>query len=46
MKHELPAVTFSFDTKNFQVTVEKDLDNPVEVYEVAQKINESEYVVT
>ena len=41
MKHELPAVTFSFDTKNFQVTVEKDLDNPVEVYEVAQKINMS-----
>lgn len=35
MNYELPAVTFNFDAKNFQVTVEKDLDSPIEVYEVA-----------
>lgn len=46
MNYELPAVTFGFDTKNFQVTVEKDSETPVEVYEVAQKISGSEYIVT
>lgn len=46
MNYELPAVTFNFDTQNFQVTVEKDPETPVEVYEVDQKISDSEYIVT
>ncbi len=46
MKHEPPAVIFHFDTRRFRVTVDKGAASPVEVYEVAQKISDSEYVVT
>lgn len=46
MQYELPAVTFNFDTQRFQVIVKKDTSTPVEMYEVAQKISDSKYVVT
>lgn len=46
MRYEPPAVIFNFDTQRFQVIVEKDVATPVEVYEVAHKISDSEYVVT
>lgn len=46
MRYELPAVIFNFDTRHFQVIVEKDTTTPAEVYEVDQKISDSEYVVT
>ena len=46
MLYELPAIIFNFDTRRFQVVVDKNTTTPVKVYEVAYKISDSEYVVT
>lgn len=46
MTYEPPAVIFNFDTRRFQVTVNTARDTPAELYEVAQKISTSEYLVT